>query len=255
VPVGRALPLCCEARLTRPSRDVHARLRLTARSLGSQQARNGIAWLISNRLQEFDADAACLMLDKLSVECAKDKWGRLPASAKSAVVQVVKFIADQRHRLTSAQALAALDACVRVIVSSTTAGWLAMARARSRLIAPRFSISPSRKFIHSQALRLVRADKIQRSPSWLHKRWIHDLLRQAIPRSSAMREQEGGGATILHLLQTISQLRHAPSPEEADALKVYTTCCLTSAYPLQGPLLSPYRSLLPPWQHNLLTIQ
>lgn len=74
------------------------------------------------------------MLDKLAFECAKDKWGRLPAAAKSAVVQVVKFIADQRHRLSGAQALAALDACVRVVVSSTTAGWLALARARSRLL-------------------------------------------------------------------------------------------------------------------------
>lgn len=60
---------------------------LTVRKVPRQQARDGIAWLISNRLPDFNLDIACVLLDKLSVEC-KDKWGRLPPPVKSAVVQV-----------------------------------------------------------------------------------------------------------------------------------------------------------------------
>ena len=54
----------------------------------SQQSRDGLASLINNRLGELGVNAACILLIKLTEECAKDKWGRLPPPVKSAVVKV-----------------------------------------------------------------------------------------------------------------------------------------------------------------------
>jgi hypothetical protein len=57
-------------------------------------------------------------------------------------------------------------------------------------------------------------DKCQRSPSWLHKTWVQSLLQQILDN------QEKESYDIVEVLQTLLLLRHTPSPEEVEGLKV-----------------------------------
>jgi len=68
----------------------------------------------------MDPDAACSLLNKLSIECAKaHSWGRLPPHVKTAAVKVVKFLADLREHLTGDQSLAALGNLATMVAAST----------------------------------------------------------------------------------------------------------------------------------------